>query len=176
MSRRSEELVRIRAELAAARQRTLDGPNAGNTGAQPLLDVVALRIGEVSPAWRAVLRGTPRAGKTAVAAGTEPHARTPRGMRRDLALGVELIYEGWAMHAGAPRLTEIAEGEEGLALLIGDWCYAAGLCEVADTGHLDAVAQLAALVADLSASNDELPAQLEARWDAALDRLVALTR
>ena len=161
MSRR-EERDRIRRELADARYRRSGAPDPA-TGPVPLLDVVAARIAEVSPDWRAL-----------VAPGRAAAGRAPHGMGRELALGVELIYEGWLLHAGSPRLVALPQdGGSGLALLVGDWCYAAGLCEVAEDGDLAAVRILARLVADLSAGHGAGVEALEARWDEVLAELAA---
>ena len=60
------------------------------------------------------------------------------------ALGVETIYEGYLVHYGRPRLFAPADAEA--ALLLGDYLYAHGLVRIAETGDLDAVAGLAALI------------------------------
>jgi hypothetical protein len=60
------------------------------------------------------------------------------------ALGVETIYEGYLCHYGRPRLFAPADAE--LALLLGDYLYAHGLVRIAQTGSVDAVAQLAELI------------------------------
>jgi hypothetical protein len=60
------------------------------------------------------------------------------------ALGLETIYEGYLCHYGRPRLFAPADDE--LALLLGDYLYAHGLVRVAQTGDVDAVAELAELI------------------------------
>jgi hypothetical protein len=63
---------------------------------------------------------------------------------RELALGVETIYEGYLVHYGRSRLFAAPDGEA--ALLLGDYLYAHGLVRVAETGNVDAVADLAELI------------------------------
>jgi hypothetical protein len=86
------------------------------------------------------------------------------------ALGLETIYEGYLLHYGRPRL--FAPTDEDTALLLGDYLYAHGLVRVADSGTVEAVAELAALIslcAQLRA--DRLPGDGEA-WAATAARLV----
>lgn len=118
----------------------------------PVLGVVAQRLADVSPTWAQVT----------VAAGTATD-EGPAGLSRDRAIGVESIREGWLLHRAASRLA--ADASPDLALLIGDWCYAAGLCEIADHGSLDDIEQLAALVAEVSARCHEPVDALAPRWD-----------
>lgn len=122
------------------------------------IDQVAARMAEVSPAWAAVVDA---AGATAFVA--------PGALGRDLALGVELVREGWLLHRGASRLAPSASPD--LALLVGDWCYADGLCTVAEHGTLDDVATLAALIADVAAAADRSTDELEPRWAQAVSAL-----
>ncbi len=124
---------------------------AAQLEAMPALGVVAQRLADVSPAWAAV---------TINPATAPPGA--PDGISRDRAIGVESIREGWLLHRTASRLAAGATPD--LALLIGDWCYAAGLCDIADHGSLDDVERLAGLVADVSARCDEPIDALEPRW------------
>lgn len=60
------------------------------------------------------------------------------------ALGLETIYEGYLVHYGRPRL--FAPADRDAALLLGDALYALGLVRVAETGDVDAVANLAELI------------------------------
>lgn len=71
------------------------------------------------------------------------------GLDGDAADGLDLILEGFLLHHGRPRHLELPE--VGRRVLAGDYCYAHGLVQVAATGNLAAVDQLADLVA-LSAS------------------------
>ena len=120
---------------------------------RPALERIAERIAAVSPAWSA--------------ATCEPDDLpdldgAPDGLGSDRLLGFETIREGWLLHHGRTRVVTGASPD--LALLVGDWAYADGLCTVADHGSLDDVSVLADLVADVSARAAERPEDLEARW------------
>ncbi len=60
------------------------------------------------------------------------------------ALGLETIYEGYLLHYGRPRLFD--PGDADTALLLGDYLYAHGLVRIAESGTVEAVAELAALI------------------------------
>ncbi len=96
-----------------------------------VLQEVADRAAADSPLWaRALL---PSSG-----------AATPRFRGRcpeRHLLGVEMIYEGYLLHYGRSRLFSQADAD--LALLTGDYLYAAGLSEICATGDLAAVDALA---------------------------------
>jgi hypothetical protein len=80
------------------------------------------------------------------------------------ALGLETIYEGYLLHYATPRL--FSPEDDDTALLLGDYLYAHGLVRIAETGTVEAVADLAALIslcAQLRA--DGLPGDGEA-WAA----------
>jgi hypothetical protein len=62
----------------------------------------------------------------------------------ELALGLETIYEGYLVHYGRSRL--FAQDDADTSLLLGDYLYAQGLVRVAETGNVDAVADLAELI------------------------------
>lgn len=121
---------------------------------------VAAQAADVSPSWAAVMRAPMSA--PAVDARVEL-------LGRDRANGFESIREGWLLHRGAARVAEGASPD--LALLVGDWCYAAGLCTIADHGTLDDVASLAKLVSDVSVRAGEDVEALGARWDEAAEAL-----
>ena len=72
---------------------------------------------------------------------------------RELALGVETIYEGYLVHYGRSRL--FAPPDDATALLLGDYLYAHGLVHVAETGNVDAVADLAELISLCSQARAE---------------------
>lgn len=131
---------------------------AAQLEAMPVLGVVAQRLADVSPAWASVTINPTTAPPGA-----------PDRISRDRAIGVESIREGWLLHRAASRLA--ADASPDLALLVGDWCYAAGLCEIADHGSLDDVERLAALVADVSARCDEPIDALAQRWDETTEAL-----
>jgi hypothetical protein len=63
----------------------------------------------------------------------------------ELALGVETIYEGYLVHYATPRL--FAPPDDDVALLLGDYLYSHGLVRIASTGNVDAVGDLAELIA-----------------------------
>jgi hypothetical protein len=79
-------------------------------------------------------------------------------------LGVEMIYEGYLLHYGRSRL--FSQEDPDLALLTGDYLYAAGLSQICDTGDLAAVAALAGLIARLARDRgDGNGAAHEALWE-----------
>jgi len=61
------------------------------------------------------------------------------------ALGVETIYEGYLLHYGKPRL--FAPEDHDSALLLGDYLYAHGLVRIEQVGTVEAVNDLAELIA-----------------------------
>ena len=64
-----------------------------------------------------------------------------------------MIREGYLLHNGRARL--FAQDDVDLALLTGDYLYAAGLVEICGTGDLDAVTTLAELIARCSHNRGE---------------------
>ena len=68
---------------------------------------------------------------------------SPLGEER-FALGLETIYEGYAVHYGRPRQYEAQDGNA--ALVLGDYLYAQGLARIAALGEVEAVADLAELI------------------------------
>ncbi|MCW2971854.1 MAG: hypothetical protein JWN72_127 [Thermoleophilia bacterium] len=93
-------------------------------------------------------------------------ADAPRGLDAGTGtLGFESIREGWLLHRAQSRLVDGASPD--LALLIGDWCYAAGLVDVTEHGTLDDVALLADLIADVSCTPEAASGDLEPKWAAA---------
>jgi hypothetical protein len=85
-------------------------------------------------------------------------------------LGVETIREGYLLHRGRSRL--FRQDDRDLALLIGDYLYAAGLIEICRTGDLDAVAALAELISRGSRDLGEGdPASGERLWAETVERL-----
>lgn len=69
---------------------------------------------------------------------------SPLGEAR-YALGLETIYEGYLLHYGQPRL--FAPVDEDTALLLGDYLYAHGLVRIEEVGTVEAVSDLAELIA-----------------------------
>jgi hypothetical protein len=98
-------------------------------------DAIALEAAAESPLWSAALRPSAKRELRAVF--------SPLADAR-YALGLETIYEGYLCHYGRPRL--FAPRDDETALLLGDYLYAHGLVRIANTGNVDAVAELAGLI------------------------------
>ena len=119
-----------------------------------VLREVADRAAADSPLWAGALRPGAAAGQPRFA------GRCPE---RHL-LGVEMIYEGYLLHYGRSRL--FTQADPGLALLTGDYLYAAGLREICATGDLDAVGALATLISRCARNQaDGAAADDPALWD-----------
>ena len=106
-----------------------------------------------------------------VAGGDDALGRTvasgPRARGREdaLALVVEAIREGYLLHYATPRI--VAGEDRDLALLAGDRLYALGLARLAELGDLEAVAELADVIAlGARAQADGRPELAEAVWEA----------
>jgi hypothetical protein len=106
------------------------------TSTADLWDTIAAEAGRESKLWTAALR--PRDEQE-----REP-VFSPLGEDR-YALGIETIYEGYLLHYGRPRL--FAPEDEDTALLLGDYLYAHGLVRVEEVGSVEAVNDLAELIA-----------------------------
>jgi hypothetical protein len=78
-------------------------------------------------------------------------------------LGVEMIYEGYLLHYGRSRI--FSQADPDLALLTGDYLYAAGLREICATGDLEAVGALAGLISRCARSQGEGQGGDDALWD-----------
>ena len=89
----------------------------------------------------------------------------------ELALGVETIYEGYLVHYARPRL--FAPPDDDVALLLGDYLYSHGLVHVAATGNVEAVGDLAELIALCAQSRAEGRDGDGAAWAATAARLGA---
>jgi hypothetical protein len=109
-------------------------------------------------------------------------ALLPEGKRRlepvfsplappDLALGVETIYEGYLVHYGRSRL--FSQEDADTSLLLGDYLYAHGLVRVAETGNVDAVADLAELISLCAQARANGGDGDAAAWAATASRLAA---
>jgi hypothetical protein len=95
----------------------------------------------------------------------QPHGEVVAGRGDAYPLLVEAIREGYLQHYGSGRV--VRPDDPDLALLAGDRLYALGLERLAAIGDLEAVAELAdviALCAQAHAEGD--PARAEAVWDA----------
>jgi len=88
---------------------------------------------------------------------------SPLGEER-YALGIETIYEGYLLHYGASRLFAPEDGDT--ALLLGDYLYAHGLVRVEQAGTVEAVNDLAELIAVCSYLRAEAVAGDGAAWAA----------
>jgi hypothetical protein len=87
------------------------------------------------------------------------------GREADIAFVVEAIREGELLHYGASRLFGAIEPD--LALLAGDRLYALGLARLARLGDVEAVAELADVIALCAQARAEGRPQLaDAVWQA----------
>jgi hypothetical protein len=105
------------------------------------------------------------AGTVADPAAPQPHGDAVASKGEDYPLLVEAIREGYLQHYAEGRVVQPEDPD--LALLAGDRLYALGLERLAAIGDLEAVAELAdviALCAQAHAEGD--PARAEAVWDA----------
>ena len=88
-----------------------------------------------------------------------------RGREADVAFVIEAIREGELLHYGAPRL--FAAIEPDLALLAGDRLYALGLARLAELGDVEAVSELADVIALCAQAHaQEHPELADAVWQA----------
>lgn len=99
-------------------------------------DTIVGEAGAESPLWTAALR--PRDEQE-----RDPSFSTLAEPR--YALGIETIYEGYLLHYGRPRL--FAPEDNDTALLLGDYLYAHGLVRIEQAGTVEAVNDLAELIA-----------------------------
>jgi hypothetical protein len=82
------------------------------------------------------------------------------------ALTLAAVREGYLLHYGAGRVTEVTDPD--LALLGGDRLYALAVAELVALGDLDAVVTLADLISDCARAHaDDDPPQAAATWEAA---------
>jgi hypothetical protein len=106
------------------------------TSTADLWNTIAGEAGRESELWTAALRTR------------EEQERKPvfsqLGEER-YALGIETIYEGYLLHYGRPRLFAPEDGDT--ALLLGDYLYAHGLVRIEEGGSVEAVNDLAELIA-----------------------------
>ena len=110
----------------------------------PVWETIAAEAAAESPLWdEALLPAAERAPEPVFSPLAPP----------ELGLGVETIYEGYLVHYGRSRL--FAPPDADTALLLGDYLYAHGLVRVAETGNVDAVADLAELISLCSQARAE---------------------
>jgi len=87
------------------------------------------------------------------------------GREADVAFVIEAIREGELLHYGASRI--FAGIEPDLALLAGDRLYALGLARLAEMGDVEAVSELADVIALCAqARAEERPELADAVWQA----------
>ena len=106
------------------------------TSTADLWETIAAEAGRESELWTAALRPA------------EEQERQPIFSRlgeERYALGIETIYEGYLLHYGRPRL--FAPVDSDTALLLGDYLYAHGLVRIEASGTVEAVNDLAELIA-----------------------------
>jgi hypothetical protein len=106
------------------------------TSGTDLWETIAGEAGAESVLWTAALKPPAAQERTPVfsALGEDRYA-----------LGIESIYEGYLLHYGRPRL--FAPEDADTALLLGDYLYAHGLVRIEQVGTVDAVNDLAELIA-----------------------------
>jgi hypothetical protein len=126
-----------------------------------VLETVAERAAEASPLWASALLSEPRGELRFSGRCPDRHL-----------LGVETIYEGYLLHHGTSRLFH--QDDRDLAVLTGDYLYAAGLREICATGDLAAVDALAELIAACAARRGEAePEPDDGLWDETVAGLTA---
>ncbi|HEY7150532.1 MAG TPA: hypothetical protein VH391_02515 [Solirubrobacterales bacterium] len=91
----------------------------------------------------------------------------------EYALGIETIREGYLLHYGRPRV--IAEADEDLTLLAGDYLYARGLERLAALGDLAAIRELADLISMSSQLHAEGREGARELWLASVTTVAAAT-
>ena len=120
-----------------------------------LWDVIAREAAAESRLWDEALRPSDERELVAVFSGLAEER---------YALGIETIYEGYLLHYGRPRLFAPKDGDT--ALLLGDYLYAHGLVRIEQVGTVDAVNDLAELIAMCAYLQAERIAGDGAAWSA----------
>ncbi|MFL5919202.1 MAG: hypothetical protein ACJ74X_10805 [Gaiellaceae bacterium] len=106
------------------------------TSTVDLWETIAAEAGRESELWTAALRAREQQER-------EPIFSVLAEER--YALGIETIYEGYLLHYGTSRLFAPEDGDA--ALLLGDYLYAHGLVRIEQAGTVEAVNDLAELIA-----------------------------
>jgi hypothetical protein len=106
------------------------------TSTADLWETIASEAGRESELWTAALRRRDEQQREPVF--------SPLGEER-YGLGIETIYEGYLLHYGTSRLFAPDDGDT--ALLLGDYLYAHGLVRIEQAGTVEAVNDLAELIA-----------------------------
>lgn len=87
------------------------------------------------------------------------------GLRAEYELLIETIYEGYLLHYHSPRVVRVPEQD--LGLLAGDRLYALGLARLVRLGDIEAVAELADVIAlSALAHGADNPRLASAVWSA----------
>jgi hypothetical protein len=124
-----------------------------------LRDLVAAEGGELA----AALTGEPATEQFGPLLAASERCRAQAG---EYALLIESILEGYLVHYARPRIVDPPDDD--LRLLAGDYFYALGLARLAALGDLDAVRELAdliALCAQAHAGSEPPPGEVpEAIW------------
>lgn len=105
-------------------------------GSATIWETIAVEAGRESELWAAALRPETEREEQAVF--------SPLAEER-FAVGLETIYEGYLLHYGKPRLFRAEDRDT--RILLGDYLYAHGLVRVEQAGTVDAVNDLAELIA-----------------------------
>ena len=103
---------------------------------ESLFDEIAAGAAAESELWASALRPDRERDATPVFSPLVPEGR--------FAVGVETIYEGYLLHYGRARL--FTPPDDDVALLLGDALLAHGLVRIAETGSVEAVADLSELL------------------------------
>jgi hypothetical protein len=99
-------------------------------------DTIGSEAGAESRLWTSALRAPEEQEREPV---FSPLAESRYG------LGIETVYEGYLLHYGRPRL--FTPEDDDTALLLGDYLYAHGLVRIERVGSVEAVDDLAELIA-----------------------------
>src|SRR5437867_12545837 len=120
---------------STAPSRLLEASGSPATGAD-LWDTISADARRESKLWNSALRSPEKQDRRQIFSrlGAERYA-----------LGIETIYEGYLLHYGQPRL--FAPEDDDTALLLGDYLYAHGLVRIEEVGSVEAVSDLAELIA-----------------------------
>jgi hypothetical protein len=142
----TDDTPRSHAPAGRSDQPDVANPAGNDADAVTAPQAIALRMGSVSPLWQRWMRAQVD-GRELTAGIAAPGDDEAAGAR--LRLGVETVWEGWALHFATSRVA-VDDTPAHTRMLVGDWSYAAGLCDVAASGDLDAVRTLADLIADVA--------------------------
>ncbi len=123
--------------------------------AAEIWDTIAAEAGRESSLWVAALRTEDEREREPI---FSPLAEERFG------LGIETIYEGYLLHYGRPRL--FAPKDRDTSLLLGDYLYAHGLVRIERVGTVEAVNDLAELIAMCAYLRAEAIAGDGAAWSA----------